>query len=315
MTKLLFFAATLTFSCHALAAPPKDVAAKKQLQLLRHISDPDLLVVRGTLDSENIYDSVVLVKPDPTIRTAQEGLCSGTLIAPDIVLTAAHCSCAELPKREDGTSQMDASRCESRVRVGISLNSPVGEVETSTTTWVSGHFLPNKDFLVKYDSEHNLGTVEADIALIRLVQPIKGVKVARLPEEYPQAGAEVVLVGFGADEYGIMGLRRFGSTQIESATPEQITLIDGKVKAWKGDSGGAVFANGPNNTPRLVGVISHGSAVHPTVVTSTFFYRTFCATELDRSLATAVATTAPTTPIPATPRPQISNNPSTLQAP
>lgn len=157
-------------------------------------------IVNGTQTSD--YESVGIVN----------GQCSGTLIAPNAVLTAAHC----IP--ESGPQDFE----------------------------VGGRTYSAKQVVVhpQYESE------DIDLAVMILNENVVGIEPAEINRVPPQVGQMLTLVGFGATgtaqsgHDGSFGVKHVGQTPIDEVTS---TLVNwnyddpSESNTAPGDSGGAAF--------------------------------------------------------------------------
>jgi|GEM_PF-3292413 len=160
------------------------------------------------------------------------GDCTATLVHPELVVYAAHCG-----------SDFD------EVWFGESIFEPARRVATvECFTYPNG--APGNG---------------ADIAACRLAVPQTDVPVAQLVTaadlERLVPGAPVVVVGFGADEHYVAGIKREVDTVFRGLTDDGELHIGGDGRdSCLGDSGGPAFLplGGDGESVRLAGIVSHG---------------------------------------------------------
>ncbi|MEM6777589.1 MAG: trypsin-like serine protease [Planctomycetota bacterium] len=163
-------------------------------------------------EETNAYESVGIVG-----SLDAGGFCTGTLISSTDVLTAAHC--AEVIRSSDrGTFEVD------------------GVTVTSAAVFIH--------------PDYNSFTLENDIAILRLSEPIVGVEPSPIFRGTPLVGDVLSIVGFGGTgtategNDGSFGTKRVGITTIDNVTDTLVEwLYDDPAESntASGDSGGPGF--------------------------------------------------------------------------
>lgn len=189
----------------------------------------DPRIINGTITSA--YPSVGLIGDNT------EDFCTGTLIAPQYVLTAGHCS--------EGVGQT-AGR--------FTVN---GQTYSTVAIYINPNYNPNQ-----------FGTNSAnDIAIWKLSTPVTGVTPSLINRTTPTVGQLLTLVGFGGGgtgntgSNGDFGNKRVGTTPIDSVGSTLISWnFDNNTESntAPGDSGGPAFIQ-INGTYYIAGITSGGS--------------------------------------------------------
>tara|TARA_R110002073_G_scaffold303128_1_gene471129 strand:- start:85328 stop:86491 length:1164 start_codon:yes stop_codon:yes gene_type:complete len=188
-----------------------------------------------------------------TVAISNGGLCTGTLIAPDLILTAAHCI---TPALLGANSQAQVT---SQTQVLIDADSVFND---SGSRIQAADTIPHPSFSV-----NSLGN--NDIGLIRLATPVTDrlpTPINRFNEDAP-AGIIVTQVGYGATQVGgsqagnLFAIDAKATTSCSPFGVSDANLLcfsqtDGQGKC-QGDSGGPSFAT-IGGIERVVGVTSFG---------------------------------------------------------
>ena len=173
--------------------------------------------------------------------------CSGTLIAPDVFLTAAHCDIG-------------------RTRVFVTFD----EHADGSSTLLPGTFVPNPEYTQRQNDPH-------DLAVILLDTPVAGITPAQLPTlgqfENVAKDQKFTAVGYGGQERVIdhgpvidfLDSREFSVQEFNSVGPGYLRLSQNNAKgdagACYGDSGGPNFLGaGSGETDVIAGTTITGDA-------------------------------------------------------
>jgi MYXO-CTERM domain-containing protein len=161
------------------------------------------------------------------------GLCTGTLVSPEIVIFAAHCGA--------GNKQ---------ISFGESINGPARQVGTEFCQTNPQYAGANHDF-----------------AFCKLAEPVVDIQIVPILMGCETGilvpGGSIVIAGFGEADNGPTGIKREVVTQIGSVGGDEALLGGAGKGACHGDSGGPAFIQlgndaGGDDTWRVFGVTSRG---------------------------------------------------------
>lgn len=196
------------------------------------------------VDTTEIVDGVADWGRDPAVVAIDiggEGLCSGTLVAPRVVVTARHCVSVT---SESVACPPDGRQIESN-RSPRSLGILVGDDAQTAELVAHGKavVVPKSEYLCDHD-----------IAAIVLDRDVLGVPVVKLSKTGPVKGHFLRAVGFGkTGDDGAAGEKLLREhVKIEAVSAAELEVGEA---TCNGDSGGPAL---DETTGQLVGVVSRG---------------------------------------------------------
>lgn len=219
----------------------------------------------GRGDFDNRYPSAVQVWVRASPGQQPYPQCVGVVLASNLVLTAAHCLCT--PSRGE-TTRFDRSGCAAEGRV-IVQNWPafVNGAREGNITEHHGDILVHPWFQIVLDAQGAIVTSRADLAVIRLKEPVPSdIPPIRLARGEVKAGEIVTVVGFVffPGENGGMGdVKRFSREEVRAPADGERLLFGPVDRAGiKGDMGGPCVRETKAGM-ELVGVSQRGLGLAP----------------------------------------------------
>ena len=198
-----------------------------------------------SVDASPIVHGAASRGKDPAVvalLVGDTGLCTGTLVAPDLVLTARHCV----------STTLDSVVCPSRTRHVQSDRDPKTIRIVGGEGLASGQVLARGVAAVTVPATNLCGNDLAVLVLDRVVTTVKPLAVAT---RAPLVGDRLRAVGFGVGEPGV------GAG--EKRAREHVAIVDVSTREFdvgeatcSGDSGGPAL---DEVTGALLGVVSRGS--------------------------------------------------------
>jgi hypothetical protein len=222
------------------------------------------------MDVSNRYVSTVMLVAGPREIVAE---CSGIVIQPRLVLTAASCVCArsnsatgERVENSPGNRPACAQRAFIKtVHYGAVADPDFKEDSTEKRFHTyEGQVRPHPDFTIHLDSQGSFVSSSADLAVILLDAPVKQrLAYASWAENEVRADESLVMVGYGSDPLvagtpGIRYFRRNRVTQVVNAPRGRVLYAQSGAFVYNGYPGGPCFRE-MGREYQLVGIASPGT--------------------------------------------------------
>lgn len=220
---------------------------------------PTARIVNGVEAAPGQYPEVVFLEIEGL--SGSESSCTGSLISPEWVLTAAHCLDAIAV---DSSGQPDFGRIVPTPRIRVHFTHVVG----------SGNYpIVTSDAIVLHPDWGGQGTViyTGDIALVRLAEPQPDAPVMALNERVlgqENIGDEISFIGYGRTEWqgGGTGIQRYNLEKVVALPESQPYLLNSfDLQNRQPSEGGQSTCQGDSGGP---GVFLQGSAILQASITS-----------------------------------------------
>ncbi len=187
-------------------------------------------IIGGTRDYD--HDAVV------ALDLAGYGLCSGTVVAPRVILTAAHCVQFLV---DDGIDEF------------IIADFGENALDPDDYRWAE-RAVYNKRY-----REESVGVFDVAMVLLLEDAPVAPVPMNEADlDEVVALGVDVHSVGYGLDGNGGIGLRRHADLPLDLIKARHIVIGKPGLTICNGDSGGPDFFTFEDGVERVVGVHSFG---------------------------------------------------------
>lgn len=201
-------------------------------------SASDTKIYGGTPVAAGAYPAVVGLAFGNAGDEAYAAECTGTLIAPSVVLTAGHC----IDTKQDVVVYTGEGQDDAKIPVA------------------TAHRVAER---LPFPALRRYPLGYGDYALLKLVEPLQGIEPLPLVQTLVdrvavERAGQVTLVGYGRREDGRAGRKFEASVSLQHATGPEAVVGGAGRDACAGDSGGPALAANPDGKQAVYGVVSRG---------------------------------------------------------